>query len=253
MANKLPRHIINLLLLLSFFLLLALAAKSWLTDPSYYRFGHYRADAVPEIAAPAPVIQGAAYCQTCHDERKSDWPVGAHRTVQCEVCHGVDGAHPDDGLSLVPTDTIRLCTTCHEAMPARPAFQPQIVLGQHPFPDEETPECLSCHDPHSPGEPEEEIAVPDTGSLAEVIAESPVSTPAMVSKCAKCHGELGEGKKKNPALAGLQREIFVERMGLYRNGERKNKTMAKLAKDLSDEEIAELAIYYESLAGTPAN
>ena len=89
MPRKMPKHIFNLLILLGGFILLAFAAKIYLTDPSYYKFGYYRADAVPEISRRNACIPGySAYCQTCHEERLVDWSTGAHSTVQCEVCHG---------------------------------------------------------------------------------------------------------------------------------------------------------------------
>jgi len=88
MPRKMPKHIFNLLMLLGGFFLLAFAAKIYLTDPSFYRFGHFRADAVPELAAGTPVYQGTPYCLTCHEERLADWSTSAHSTVQCEVCHG---------------------------------------------------------------------------------------------------------------------------------------------------------------------
>ena len=247
MPSKMPKHIVNLLLLLGCFLLLALAAKFYLTDPSFYKFGHYRADAVPELAAGTPLYKGAAYCQTCHEERLADWSIGTHKTVQCEVCHGTDQDHPDNGKSLIPVDTIKLCTICHEAMPARPAAQPQIIVSEHPFPGEETEQCHACHNPHSPGDEEQDKGAPEITAQAKAAAESPVSVPTASSKCAKCHGKQGEGRKKNPALAGLESAIFVKLMNQYKSGESENKKMNKYAGELSDEEITELAKYYESL------
>ena len=251
MPNRMPKHIVRLLLLAAGFLLIGLAAKSWLTDPSFYKFGHYRSDAVPELAAGTPLYKGAAYCQTCHLEEQAHWSKGAHRTVQCEVCHGTDQEHPDDGKILTPADTIRLCTTCHEAMPARPARQPQIVVGEHPFQDEETPQCHTCHDPHSPADMEPDATVPNTQSQAMSEDGTIFSPPAIISKCAKCHGKQGEGVKKNPALAGVESAIFIEQMNLYKSGDLEHKMMNKLAKSLSDEEIADLARYYESMAVKP--
>lgn len=247
MPNKMPKHIVNLLLLLGGFLVLAFAARSYLVDPSFYKFGHYRADAVPELAAGTPLYQGSTYCLTCHAgenadrniDINADWAIGAHRTVQCEVCHGTDHEHPDDGKSLVPVDKIKLCTTCHLAITGRPASQPQIVLGEHPFPDEETPQCHTCHNPHSPADMQADEAVPEA---------SAIDAPAITSKCAKCHGQQGEGVKKNPVLAGLEPAVFIERMNLYKSGVREHKIMAKFARSLSDEEITELAEYYRSLA-----
>jgi len=239
MAQKMPKHIFRLLLLLSFFLLLAFAAKVYLTDPSYYRYGYYRADAVPQLAAGTPVYRGSAYCLECHQDRSPDWPGGAHKTVQCEVCHGTAQECPVKQGTRIPADTIRLCSTCHEKMPARPARQPQIVLGEHPFADGETMPCIECHDPHAPG--------PVAREVAAAPAVSPqVTAPAGASKCAKCHGKLGEGVKKNPPLAGLDSAVFIDRMQHYRSGG-DSKIMTRFAKALSDEEIAELAAFYENL------
>jgi hypothetical protein len=39
MPQKVPKHIVRLLLLLGSFLLVAYAAKVYLTGPSYYRYG----------------------------------------------------------------------------------------------------------------------------------------------------------------------------------------------------------------------
>jgi len=246
MIQKLPKHIVRLLLLLGCFLLVAYVAKVYLTDPSYYRFGYYRADAVPQLAVGTPLYQGAAYCLECHPERSADWPLTPHKAVQCEVCHGADLEHPDNEISLIKTDSIRLCSTCHEEMPARPARQPQIVLGEHPFADGETMPCIECHDPHAPG--------PVAREEETVIAQAPTGArpgagamPAVAAKCAKCHGKQGTGVKKNPALVGLESAVFTEKMQMYRSGAGDSKIMTRFAKALSDEEITELAEYYESL------
>lgn len=240
MTQKLPKHIVRLLLLLGCFLLVAYAAKLYLTDPSYYRYGYYRADAVPQLAAGTPLYQGSAHCLECHPERSADWPLTPHKTVQCEVCHGVSEECPVKEGTRIPADTIRLCSTCHEKMPARPAAHPQIVLGEHPFADGETMPCIECHDPHAPG--------PVAREEATGIAQAPaVAAPEAASKCAKCHGKQGEGVKKNPALAGLESAVFTDKMQVYRSGGGDSKIMTRFAKALSDEEIAELAEYYQSL------
>ncbi len=247
MLNRMPQHIVRLLFLMALLVLLGLAAKAFLTDPSFYKYGDFRADAVPELAAGEPLYRGTAYCQTCHNERSSDWSVSTHSSVECEVCHGANPNHPDDEKTLIPADTIRLCTTCHEAMPARPARQPQIVPGEHPFADEENMPCIECHDPHSPGpvvrEDETAIMEPPAASTTEPAFPAPPGA----SKCAKCHGKQGEGVKKNPALAGLDPAIFIDKMQMYRSGAGDSKIMTRFAKALGDEEITGLAAYYESL------
>jgi hypothetical protein len=111
-----PAHIVRLLLLLAAFLVLAVAARNYVVDPSYYEFGDYRSDAVVELAAGAPQFRGPAYCQACHAERHSQWTAGVHRNVKCEVCHGAAREHPADGPLPKPENTIKLCTRstpCH--------------------------------------------------------------------------------------------------------------------------------------------
>jgi cytochrome c553 len=248
MAGRVPKHIVRLSLLLGGVVVLAFAAKAYLTDPTYYRYGYYRAAAVPELAAGEPHYLGSPYCQAeCHEERYQDWPLGAHKVVQCEVCHGPAPAHPDDKVSLIPSDTIRLCSTCHESMPARPATQPQIVLGKHPFDDGEVMPCIECHDPHSPGPVvrEQEAGGPAPGE--PTAAATGIVMPEAATKCGKCHGRQGEGVKDNPPLAGLDPSLFTELINLYRSGGGGSKIMTRFAKSLTEEETAELAAYYAGL------
>jgi cytochrome c553 len=70
---------------------------------------------------------------------------------------------------------------------------------------------------------------------------------AKAKACAGCHGANGEGKKKNPPLAGMEESAFIQAMADYKSGAKENKTMARTAKKLSDEDVANLAAYYHSL------
>ena len=64
-----PKHIVRLILLMVAFGAIGYAAKVFFTADSFYKYGHYRAASVPEIAAQEPVYQTPRYCQTCHSER----------------------------------------------------------------------------------------------------------------------------------------------------------------------------------------
>lgn len=243
MTKKLPKHISRLLFLIGVFLLIALVARFYLIDPSFYEYGHYRADSVPELAAAEPVYRGSGFCLECHEQRKADWSAGTHATVQCEVCHGIYLGCPENSKAMLPGDTIRLCTMCHEAMPSRPVSHPQVVLAEHPFPDEEKPECKTCHNPHAPTV-EELIEEP---AAEGAIAPVEVAPPAAAEKCLRCHGNKGQGRRKNPPIAGMESALFIELMNKYKSGDADSKIMIRYAQALSDEEIAELARYYEAL------
>lgn len=143
-----PKHIFRLVMLILAGLLVAVVAKALLTEESFYRFGHYRADSVPEVAALPVVYQGSASCQQCHAERYEKWLAAKHQSVSCETCHGPGQGHTKDNKLPIPDDSVKLCSTCHEAMPGRPAEQPQVELPKHG----RGKQCVVCHNPHVPEE-----------------------------------------------------------------------------------------------------
>ncbi|MFQ5755316.1 MAG: c-type cytochrome [Acidiferrobacterales bacterium] len=231
-----PNYGVRLVILIIVFLSAAVAAKSYFTVDSFYEYGHYRANSVPEIAATEPVFQGPAYCESCHTDRHGEWSTGVHKVVKCEICHGPAREHPASAKLIIPTDTVKLCTLCHEAMPTRPSAQPQIEVSQHAG----TQQCISCHNPHSP-----RIAGPAT---AQVTA-GPVPAETLSARCASCHGADGLGAGTFPPLAGKQADYLTRRLHDYKSGARQNPMMNMIAKPLSDQEIAQLAAYYASLKG----
>lgn len=229
-----PKHFQRLLLLIFGFIVVALVAKSYFTPDSFYEFGHYRSDSVREIAADTPKFKGADYCEGCHNERHVEWSSGVHKTVKCEVCHGPARTHPENVKLTIPTNTVKLCTLCHEAMPTRPAAQPQIVVSDHAG----TAQCTACHKAHSP-----KIggAAPDQTAAA--------TTESRVSQCVGCHGPDGLGVGDFPPLAGKGAGYLDKQMRDYRSGARKHEMMNTIAKALSDEDISDLAAYYAALKG----
>ena len=71
---------------------------------------------------------------------------------------------------------------------------------------------------------------------------------AKSAMCATCHGKNGIGTAPNyPNLAGQKSQYLAQQMLLFRSGERKSEQMNIIAQPLSDEDIQNLAAYYESL------
>ncbi len=252
-----PVHIVRLLLLLAAFLFLAVTARNYVLDPSYYQFGDYRGDAVIELAAGPPQFRGPAYCEACHSGRHTEWTAGAHRSVKCEACHGPAREHPTDGTMPKLTDTIKLCTLCHEAMPTRPAAQPQIVVAEHPFKNDGALQCMTCHNPHSPrisGQREPAAAQAGvTPAAAETAGATPVSArmATLTAPCTPCHGADGRNSAMSAALAGIEPAVLARKLGEYRSGALQHPVMNAVTKSLSDEDIADLAEHYASLPGGP--
>lgn len=229
-----PKHIVRLIALILGLIVVAVIAVPLLTDKSFYRFGHYRADSVPEIAAKEPVLQTAQYCQSCHDERHAQWSASNHKSVTCEICHGAAKSHPESGKLPIPKDTVKLCTLCHEAMPGRPSTQPQIEVAQHSGGQQ----CIACHNPHSP-----KIAA----AASKVIGDAKVGKQ-LATACAGCHGDKGISPNDTwPNLAGQNAAYLVRILTAYQSGDQKDVMMTPLAKDLTTADIQNLATYYTGL------
>jgi transcription elongation factor Elf1 len=129
-------------------LLIFLVIRGFLVPKSFGERGHYRANAVTEVAARPVRFAGHESCEACHadvlDKKKS----GKHGRVNCEACHGPLAQHADDPTSVKPDklDTSVLCPRCHEANVAKPKNFPQVDTAEH---SAGLP-CDTCHQPHSP-------------------------------------------------------------------------------------------------------
>ncbi|HEY6824590.1 MAG TPA: c-type cytochrome [Steroidobacteraceae bacterium] len=74
---------------------------------------------------------------------------------------------------------------------------------------------------------------------------------AKAAVCSACHGPNGNSSSPEwPRLAGQSAVYIVEQLRLFRSGVRNNPVMKPLASSLSDQDIDDLALYYE--AQTPA-
>ena len=253
-----PKHIVRLILVIMGFAVVAVAARNYLTDKSFYEYGHYRGDAIPEIARDIPKYQGVAYCKSCHAAQFAEWSEGVHdsadigKVVKCEVCHGPAGGrdpqqgfinattgplHPTSLKLVVPTDTRVLCTLCHEKMPGRPLQQAQIVIKDHAG----TQQCTLCHNPHSPrmffGSPP-----PPSNPGTAAAGKDKTAT------CAVCHGVEGvSANLPGPTLAGQNEAYLLEALTAYKTGKRNNPMMTPFAASVGDGDIGNIAAYFSGL------
>lgn len=230
-----PKHIVRLVILLAGFLVAALVAKWYFTAESFYEFGHFRGNSVPEIAAQVPVFQTPSYCVSCHAERHALWSASAHKTVICEVCHGPANGHPQQRKMPIPNDTIKLCSLCHEKMPGRPAAQPQVDIAHHAGGQQ----CIICHNPHSPKL---------SASVQKPVAGDKAAGRVLAERCTGCHGVAGTAS--NPAwpnLAAQNGTYLSNALLAFKTGARADAMMQPIAQALSDVEIQNLAAYFSAL------
>jgi cytochrome c553 len=232
---SMPKHVVRLVSLIAALLVITVIARWFLIPETFYEFGHFRAASVSEIAALEPVYQTASYCQGCHSERHAQWSASNHKSVTCETCHGPAKGHPQNGKLPIPADSVRLCTLCHEATAGRPPVQPQVQVAQHAGGQQ----CAACHNPHSP----------KIVAAAAKVTGDPAAGKSRAAACASCHGADGVSPNETwPSLAGQSAAYLVKIMAAYKSGEQTDVVMTPLAKELSDRDIQDLAVYYAGLA-----
>ncbi|HEY2471076.1 MAG TPA: cytochrome c3 family protein [Terracidiphilus sp.] len=125
-----------------------LVVRSYVVPKSFGQYGHYRGNAIGEIAAHPVKFAGHGTCETCHSDVLDMKSKGKHAHVNCEACHGPLSRHADDPSSVTPVkpDTGVLCARCHTASAAKPKGFPQVDPADH---SNGVP-CETCHQPHSP-------------------------------------------------------------------------------------------------------
>jgi cytochrome c553 len=70
----------------------------------------------------------------------------------------------------------------------------------------------------------------------------------LLKSCRSCHGRKGEGGQfQHPAIAGQNRDYFIETMTAFKEGDRENDVYSRMriiAEQLTTEEIEALATFY---------
>jgi hypothetical protein len=125
-----------------------LVFRAWFVPKSFGQYGHYRADALTEIAALPVVHAGHDVCEACHSDVLDIKKTGKHAGVNCEACHGPQAKHAEDPGSVKPElpDASVLCARCHEAGPAKPKWFPAVNTAEHSM----GMTCTTCHQAHNP-------------------------------------------------------------------------------------------------------
>jgi transcription elongation factor Elf1 len=141
-------HLFRLAAVFAAGFILLVVARGFLLPRSFGQYGHFRGDAMHEIAAQQVNYAGHETCEDCHSEVLDVKKNGKHVNVRCESCHGPQARHAEDPGSVKPEklDAAVLCVRCHEANSAKPRWFRQVVSEEH----SSGLSCDMCHQPHSP-------------------------------------------------------------------------------------------------------
>ncbi len=151
------KHIVRVVLLLVSGAVAFVVVRHFAIPKSFGAYGSYRFDSVAEHASRPPVHGARGACRDCHEEQADTVAEGAHRSVNCEVCHAPLDVHVrgDEVVGQMPARRSKdLCAWCHEYLVARPKELPQVVIADHVGEQGlEVSEnvCWECHeDAHNP-------------------------------------------------------------------------------------------------------
>ena len=94
-------------------------------------------------------------------------------------------------------------------------------------------------------------AVLAAGTTAAAAADVQKGAEKAAQVCAACHGKDGATPidPSYPKLAGQHADYLAQALADYRSDARKNAIMGAQAKQLSAEDVSNLAAYYASLPG----
>jgi len=141
-------HLFRLAAVFAAMFIVFLLVRALLVPKGFGRYGHYRAEALAEIAAKPINYAGHQACENCHSDVVEVKSQGKHKGVKCESCHGPLARHVDDPASVQPAklEATSLCPRCHTANAAKPKKFPQVAPEDH---SGGVP-CDTCHKPHTP-------------------------------------------------------------------------------------------------------
>jgi hypothetical protein len=141
-------HLVRLAVVMGIAVIAFVLLRAAVVPKSFGQYGHYRGDAIAEIAARPIAHAGREVCEVCHIDVVEQKKLGKHVVVPCEACHGAQARHADDPATIKPAklDTAVVCSRCHEANSAKPRDFPQVATADHA----QGLACDTCHQPHRP-------------------------------------------------------------------------------------------------------
>lgn len=89
------------------------------------------------------------------------------------------------------------------------------------------------------------------GMVQQAMAQDLVTGRQKARRCTPCHGRLGIATVPNaPNLAGEARVYIKIQLEAFRDGSRNHDQMSIIAKRLSDQDIADLAAWFDAIKVT---
>jgi hypothetical protein len=179
---KIPQQIVSLSIIFALLIAALIISRTLLIPKSFGQYGHYRAEAVEEVASRPIQYAGYRACLDCHDDIYQLKSRSNHQGLSCEICHGAAAKHaeaPDEEIPTAPRER-DLCPLCHGYNPSRPTGFPQIIAASH----NPGKPCITCHNPHDPVTPRKPQ---DCSACHREIWNEKAISPHVSLPCTRCH------------------------------------------------------------------
>lgn len=143
-----PVQLRRLLPLFAIFIAIFLVIRYFLVPDSFGQYGHYRGDALKDVASKELFHASKEDCFDCHDDIREKLENDSHAGLSCIICHGPGLAHTNDPWenSIEKQGGRKFCGRCHNINAARSTDVVfQIDIRNH---NPEFENCIECHNPH---------------------------------------------------------------------------------------------------------
>jgi len=106
----------------------------------------------------------------------------------------------------------------------------------------------ACSGSHADGQARSSSAGLPKGDVAAGEQAANLKSRATGQSCLDCHGADGNQPldPSYPRIGGQYRDYLAHALAQYRSGTREHVLMSQQAQDLSDQQIADLAVYFSS-------
>jgi cytochrome c553 len=153
----------------------------------------------------------------------------------CAACHGKDGISPLDNSPHLAGQQAGYLATQLKAFREGKRSDPLMTAAAKGLSDRETKALADYY------------ANMDSKVLGT--QENPGGAGQHVSaRCVACHGMRGRTVNQEwPNIAGQKRSYIVKQLQQYRDGSRASIHMAEIAKELTDQQIEDVAEFYSQL------
>ena len=143
-----PQQLRRLIPMFVIFIGLFLVIRHFLVPDTFGQYGHYRGDALIDIAATEPVHASKEDCYDCHDDIQEKLENDVHANLSCLICHGPGLAHVEnpEADNIQKNSGREFCGKCHHLNAARSTdVIYQVDISEHHIEEEN---CIECHNPH---------------------------------------------------------------------------------------------------------